>query len=33
MVLQLAHREHIVAVCPESSDYGEIAAFICEETH
>jgi hypothetical protein len=32
-VLKFVHCEHIMAVCPKSSDRGEIAALICEETH
>ena len=32
-LLKLAHREHIMAMRPESSDGGEIAAFIREEAH
>lgn len=32
-LLKLAHREHIMAVRPESPDGGEIAAFIREEAH
>jgi hypothetical protein len=32
-LLKLAHREHIMAVRPEISDGGEIAAFIREEAH
>ena len=31
--MKLAHREHIMAMHPESADGGEIAAFIREETH
>ena len=30
---RLTHREHVMAVCPKSSNRRKVAAFVREETH